>query len=284
MTSSAAVRIALALSGALVVAGCSSTISAGDASVSETGSGGAGRAAAAPLAAPAPVAPGAIPAAQAAPVTPAAAVQRSGFGPASAYPRPAVFRLPPVPRGKVVYLTFDDGPTPYTTQILDLLKKNNAKATFFVIGQQVAKRAPTVARAYREGHAVENHTWSHPTLTRLTWADFRSQIARTNVAVQKATGDAPECIRPPYGSYNKGTLIRAQRFGMPLVLWSIDSRDWARPGTGRIVKNVLNNVGDGSIVLMHDGGGPRAQTVAAVKYLLPELRKRGYAIRALPCN
>lgn len=246
---------------------------------------GAGRIAAAPLVVPgADLAEGATPPSGGAEAATAATVTRSGFGRAATYPRPAVFRLAPVDRGQVVYLTFDDGPTQYTPQILDLLKKHNAKATFFVVGQQVSKRSRTVARAYREGHAVENHTWNHPTLTRLTWAQFRSQIARTNGAVKKTTGNAPECVRPPYGTYNKGTLIRAERFNMPVIRWSVDSRDWDTPGTGRIVANVLKNVKDGSIVLMHDGGGPRQQTVAAVKYLLPQLRARGYAIRALPCN
>jgi peptidoglycan/xylan/chitin deacetylase (PgdA/CDA1 family) len=189
-----------------------------------------------------------------------------------------------VKRGKIVYLTFDDGPTPYTTEVLTLLKQYNAKATFFVIGNQVGKRTPTVKRAYRDGHAVENHTWSHPALTGLTWSQFRSQVARTNVAVGQATGDSPECLRAPYGSINRNVLLRAQRFNMPVIQWSIDSRDWAKPGTYRIVRNVLNNVKDGSIVLMHDGGGNRAQTVAALKYILPSLRKQGYAIRALPCG
>jgi peptidoglycan/xylan/chitin deacetylase (PgdA/CDA1 family) len=121
-------------------------------------------------------------------------------------------------------------------------------------------------------------------LTKLTWAQFQSQIERTNAAVGRATGDAPECIRPPYGITNRNVLLRAQKFHMPLVMWSIDSRDWARPGTSRIVRNVMSKVKDGSIVLMHDGGGPRAQTVAALKVLLPSLRKQGYAIRALPCG
>jgi peptidoglycan/xylan/chitin deacetylase (PgdA/CDA1 family) len=208
----------------------------------------------------------------------------AGFGRVTAYPRPVVFKLPAVPRGKIVYLTFDDGPTPYTTQVLTLLKQYNAKATFFVIGNQVGKRVPTVQRAYRDGHAVENHTWNHPALTGLTWSQFRSQVARANVAVAQATGDSPECLRAPYGAINRSVLLRAQRFNMPVIQWSIDSRDWSKPGTYKIVRNVLNNVKDGSIVLMHDGGGNRAQTVAALKYILPSLRKQGYAIRALPCG
>jgi peptidoglycan/xylan/chitin deacetylase (PgdA/CDA1 family) len=286
------VRTFAAVCGVIVLAGCASTISAGEPTVESDGSGESGRVAAAPLTSPtvaAPVAP-AVPIAPAVAAPPVAVSRASGsnstagFGPVTAYPRPAIYSLPPAKRGKIVYLTFDDGPTPYTTEVLTLLKRYNAKATFFVIGNQVGKRIPTVKRAYRDGHAVENHTWSHPTLTRLTWSQFRSQVARTNVAIAQATGDAPECLRAPYGTIDRNVLLRAQRFNLPAIQWSIDSRDWAKPGTSRIVRNVLGNVKDGSIVLMHDGGGNRAQTVAALKYILPALRKQGYAIRALPCG
>lgn len=280
------VRTFAAVCGVIVLAGCGSTISAGEGTVQTDGAGESGRVAAAPLTSPtvaAPVAP-AVPVSRVPVSRASSSNSTAGFGPVTSYPRPAVFSLPPVPRGKIVYLTFDDGPTPYTTEVLTLLKQYNAKATFFVIGNQVSKRIPTVKRAYRDGHAVENHTWSHPKLTGLTWTQFRSQVARTNTAVAQAAGDSPECLRAPYGSINRNVLLRAQRFNMPVIQWSIDSRDWAKPGTYRIVRNVLGNVKDGSIVLMHDGGGNRAQTVAALKYILPSLRKQGYAIRALPCG
>ena len=195
---------------------------------------------------------------------------------------PPIFSGPLGTPGKVVYLTFDDGPTATTTTLLDLLARNRAKATFFALGNNVVERPRTAARAVREGHAVENHSWSHPRLTGLDWAAFYRQISKTNTAIKTVTGDAPECLRAPYGIYDGGTLLRAQRFGMPLVQWSVDSRDWSRPGTKAIVRNVLSNVRNGSIVLLHDGGGNRQQTIDAVRILLPELRERGYVMRALP--
>jgi peptidoglycan/xylan/chitin deacetylase (PgdA/CDA1 family) len=208
----------------------------------------------------------------------------AGFVFKKGYPQRAAFSMPPAPRGKVVYLTFDDGPTRYTNKVLTLLDQYNAKATFFVIGEQVRQGPATIRRAYREGHAVENHTWSHPSLKGLTRAQFRSQVARTNAAIRKATGDAPECLRPPYGITSRTVLARAQRLRMPVVMWSVDSRDWAKPGAPKIARKVLKNVKDGSIVLMHDGGGKRGQTVAALKTILPQLKKRGYTMLALPCG
>jgi peptidoglycan/xylan/chitin deacetylase (PgdA/CDA1 family) len=214
----------------------------------------------------------------------AASNSTAGFAFKKGYPRPVVFSMPPAPRGKVVYLTFDDGPTPTTRKVLSLLEQYDAKATFFVIGAKVGQRPGTVKRAYREGHAVENHTWNHPSLKGLTKAQFRSQIARTSNAVRKATGDAPECLRAPYGIVNRTVLARAQRLNMPVIMWNVDSRDWAKPGAPKIARRVLKNVKDGSVVLMHDGGGKRSQTVAALKIILPQLQKRGYTMLALPCG
>jgi peptidoglycan/xylan/chitin deacetylase (PgdA/CDA1 family) len=195
---------------------------------------------------------------------------------------PPIFSGPLGTPGKVVYLTFDDGPTATTTTLLDLLARHRAKATFFALGNNVVERPRTAARAVREGHAVENHSWSHPRLTGLDWAAFYRQISKTNTAIKAATNDAPECLRAPYGAYDGGTLLRADRFGLRMIQWSVDSRDWSRPGAKAIVRNVLSNVRNGSIVLLHDGGGNRQQTIDAVRILLPELRERGYVMRALP--
>lgn len=294
MPSLPVLRSFAAVCGVVVLAGCASTIDAGEASVTTNSSGQAGRVAAAPLTMPtfpasapsvAPNVPAPVPSAPSTVVSRASASNSiAGFGRAKAYPRPLVFSLPPAPAGKVVYLTFDDGPSRYTAPVLNLLKKYNAKATFFVIGNQVSKGRATVQRTYREGHAVENHTWNHPTLTRLTATQFTSQVTRTNKAVRDATGDVPECLRAPYGSVNGNVLLRAQRLRMPVIQWTVDSRDWSKPGTSRIVANVMKKVKDGSVVLLHDGGGNRAQTVSAVKYLLPKLKKKGYVIKALPCG
>ncbi|HET9631880.1 MAG TPA: polysaccharide deacetylase family protein [Terrabacter sp.] len=181
----------------------------------------------------------------------------------------------PVAYAGTVYLTFDDGPSyTYTPQILSVLRKYGVRAVFFEVGQNITWY-PWITRNLRYyGNLIGNHTWSHPYLTSLSdyWVNW--QLNR----MESALGYRPRCVRPPYGatSYRIQAIIAAR--GQRHILWTVDPSDWARPGTWTIVDRVLHYVRDGSRILLHDGGGDRSQTVAALDLLIPRLRARGFVI------
>lgn len=179
---------------------------------------------------------------------------------------------------KVVYLTFDDGPNRrYTPAVLAELKRHNAKATFFMIGSQ-ARANPSLVRQVRaQGHAIGNHTDTHPWLTRLSPGAIGSQLRRAD-----ATLGRTRCMRPPGGFVNGSVRSVAKAGGKQVVMWTVDPADWARPGTARISGTILRNTRPGSIILMHDGGGPRDQSVAALRTVLPRLKAQGYRFETLP--
>lgn len=179
---------------------------------------------------------------------------------------------------KVVYLTFDDGPSGYTPAVLRLLAAYNAKATFFVIGSQASANPSTIRSIRAAGHAVANHTWSHPSLTGLSASAITSQLSRTDAAL----GFTAKCVRPPYGATNSTVARTISGMGKKSVLWSVDPQDWARPGSSTIANRILSTVRPGSIVLMHDGGGDRSQTVAALSTVLSSLKAKGYTFAAVP--
>jgi len=197
--------------------------------------------------------------------------------PASA---PAKVALP----AKYVVLTFDDGPdVAYTPRILEILAKYDAKATFFEIGKNVTKHPELTKRIHAAGHSVENHTWTHADLRKLSAAAFRQQVTPTDQAIRAQTGSTPGCLRPPYGGVNATVRQRAKALGKDLVVWTVDSRDWTKPGSTAIVQRVLKSVHNGSVILMHDGGGNRSQTVAALPTILKSLKAQGYGFRTLTC-
>ena len=171
----------------------------------------------------------------------------------------------------VAYLTYDDGPHPvYTPQILDLLDRYNAKATFFVIGQQIAEQPAIFERIMRSGHAIGSHSWAHEELTRRSDAQIASSMAATNSSSTQR-GYPLRCMRPPYGATSarvNGVLTSA---GYSVHLWDVDTFDWKRPGADRIAATVERFNLTNKQVLMHDGGGAREQTVAATARFLAKL-------------
>ncbi|MEP7199334.1 MAG: polysaccharide deacetylase family protein, partial [Chloroflexota bacterium] len=184
------------------------------------------------------------------------------------------------PGGKVIYLTFDDGPSkPYTAQVLDLLARYHARATFFVVGRNV-KAYPELVRAiHSAGHVLGNHTYDHVWLNRISHAKFVSQVERTQAVLGHL---ASSCMRPPNGGTNRNTRPYAAALGLQVVMWNIDPRDWSRPGAARIAARILAQVKPRMTVLMHDGGGNRSQTVAALEVVLRELTQRGYRFEPEP--
>lgn len=176
-----------------------------------------------------------------------------------------------------IALTFDDGPNPYyTPKILAVLRQYKVKATFFCVGRQVAHYPNLVKQEYADGNLVGNHSWSHPDLALLTNDEIDSQINLTSNVIQQVIGVKPAFFRPPYGIVNARVLSKANLLGLTTIIWNDEARDWATPGTSVIASRILNLAGDGAIILMHDGGGDRSQTIAALPTIITTLRLRGY--------
>ncbi len=187
----------------------------------------------------------------------------------------------PIPADAVpeVALTFDDGPNPpYTGQILGILDRYQVPATFFCVGLQASAHPADVAQTAAAGHGLGNHTWSHPFLPDLSRAQLTEQLDRTDEAVTRAAGGGagPGLFRPPYGSRSQDVLRWLGERATPIVLWDVDPSDWAQPGVALIAGRVLMQTRPGSIILMHDGGGDRSQTVAALPLVIQGLLDRGF--------
>ena len=198
-----------------------------------------------------------------------------------------------------VALTFDDGPNPpYTGRILDVLRAEKVRATFFVVGRAVAADPATVRRIVREGHAIGNHTWDHRHLPVEMPATMRSELSRTDAAIFAATGLHTRLLRPPFGARDFAVLAEARQLGYTVVMWSVPlADDWEQPGSATIAKRVLDNVGDGSIIVLHDGNEgivcrnaprlpaslcDRSQDVAATQLIVERLRARGFRFVTIP--
>lgn len=170
-------------------------------------------------------------------------------------------------------LTFDDGPyAPSTCRILSALQAADAKATFFVVGSRVKGREETVRKIVESGCEIGNHTFDHVTLRNLPASEMQKQIAKGDAAIRSVTGENPTLIRPPGGAYSKNLLPLCNR---PLVLWTVDTKDWSHQNAQKTVQTVLKNAKDGDIILMHDLFVPTAE---AVEILVPELQKRGFQL------
>ncbi|HEY0716944.1 MAG TPA: polysaccharide deacetylase family protein [Streptosporangiaceae bacterium] len=178
---------------------------------------------------------------------------------------------------KVIALTIDDGPSPkYTPQVLHRLQRYGVTATFSMVGVNVAANRALAREVADAGHQIVNHTWTHANLPRLTPGAISSQLTRAQDVIGTATGRHPAMFRAPYGAWSPAVLDRCRRLGLAPLDWSVDPRDWARPGVGSIVANIMRNTRSGSIILEHDGGGNRAETVAALGVVLPRLLEAGY--------
>jgi peptidoglycan/xylan/chitin deacetylase (PgdA/CDA1 family) len=157
------------------------------------------------------------------------------------------------------------------------------KATFFELGQNVRKYPAVTRKIHQQGHSVQNHTYSHPDLRKVSAATFRSQIQTTDRYIRAQTHSTPGCLRPPYGGVNATVKRRAASLHKAIRLWTVDPRDWSRPGAKVITRRVLGSARNGSTILLHDGGGNRSQTVAALPAILRTLKARGYTFRLVPC-
>ncbi len=181
-----------------------------------------------------------------------------------------------------IALTFDDGPGPYTPQVLNVLARFHAPATFFEIGFMLRWFHASTVRAVHIGDVIGDHTETHPMMALLSSGAQRSQILDQTEWLRRYRAPFPRLWRPPYGSYNRTTLQILHQLRMLMVLWTVDTNDYLRPGVGTIVHRAVAGARPGAIILMHDAGGDRTQTIAALPLIIRALRKRGYQLVTVP--
>ena len=213
------------------------------------------------------------------------------INPHQACPSPAsgAIRTAPVRRGaadqlqRTVALTFDDGPGPSTPEVLDVLQQHGVTATFFVVGRNAAAEPEMLQRIVAEGHVLGNHTWSHhiPSAN-AGWkaSTLNREIERTRRAIVNATGRGPCLFRPP-GGITKGARAVTRAAGLSMIMWSVDARDWSVPPNTKFAPAIQSRAATGlkeehPVVLLHDGGGNQAATVAALPGIINDYRSRGY--------
>nr|MBF6620316.1 polysaccharide deacetylase family protein [Patulibacter sp.] len=196
--------------------------------------------------------------------------------------RPVLVRKRAGGASKRIALTFDDGPSArFTPPVLDLLRKHDVPATFFVIGSQVKAHRKLTRRIVRDGHALANHTWSHANVS-AGGAAANTQLMDTQYAITLAVGRAGCLMRPPQGAVGPGLerwLREHQKVG---VLWDVDSNDYQRPSAAAMTRRIVSATRPGSIILLHDGGGDRANTVGALPGIITRLKAKGYEFVTVP--
>ncbi|MFE5549742.1 polysaccharide deacetylase family protein [Streptomyces sp. NPDC056534] len=209
--------------------------------------------------------------------------------PMTAYAPPAYRRaVPPVRQrpflsmsgvGRSMVLSFDDGPDPrYTPGILETLRRHDCRAMFFVCGEMAVENPDLLREMAADGHVVGNHSWSHPLIPKLRPSRIRDELGSTSEVVERTLGTAPLWYRAPYGAWNRHSFEIGAELGMEPLAWTVDTLDWKEPGADTIVRRVLDGAAPGAVVLSHDAGGERSQSVAALRRYLPELLDAGYHI------
>lgn len=178
---------------------------------------------------------------------------------------------------KTVALTFDDGPhETKTDEILSILDEYDVKATFFMIGKNIELYPEIAVRVLKSGHEIGNHTYSHGYLSSQSLENIIAEIDRDNDILRSVNEYTPHFLRPPGGIYDKNVISAAKSEDMVIALWSIDTLDWCHKSCNEIVSEVLENISDGDIILMHDYVSGTSHTAEALKIIIPELLKKGY--------
>ena len=211
------------------------------------------------------------------PTTPSSEASASETTTPATTPKPTQSESTPAPEQeqteKMVALSFDDGPAKtLTPELLQILKDNDATATFFVLGNRVKLYSDIIAEAYQDGNEIGNHSYDHSDFTKLTKEQMINQIKTTNDAIYQITHEYPTFFRPPYGAVNDAVKAAAN---CPMALWSIDSNDWRSISDEQVINNVMSELGDGKIILMHD---IHQRTIKISKTLLPKIKAQGYKI------
>lgn len=185
-------------------------------------------------------------------------------------------------RRREIALTFDDGPGPYTPAILAALALAHAPATFFEVGFMLRWFHASTSAMVANGDPIGDHTELHRPMSTLSLGDQRNELLDQAAVISQAGAPFPRLFRPPYGVYNANTLGLLHKYGMLMVMWTVDSGDYLRPGVESIVQTVVAGARPGAIILMHDAGGDRQETVAALPEIIKALRARGYRLVTVP--
>jgi len=181
-----------------------------------------------------------------------------------------------------IALTFDDGPGPYTPQVISILERYHAPATFFQVGVLEKYFSASTAAIVARGYPIGDHTQTHAPMSKLSAKDQQSQLLQETAATGDYGAPFPRLFRPPYGLWDSTTLALLKKYKMLMVLWSADTSDYQMPGTDTIVERALAGAKPGAIILMHDAGGNRSETVAALPRIITRLRARGYRLVTVP--
>jgi peptidoglycan/xylan/chitin deacetylase (PgdA/CDA1 family) len=185
-------------------------------------------------------------------------------------------------RAREIALTFDDGPGPYTPGVLNVLERLHVHATFFEIGAMLRYFSASTLRELSDGDVIGDHTETHPEMARLSAHQQREELFEQIARIELLGGPRPVLFRPPYGSYDATTMRELHKLHLLMVLWSVDTEDYLQPGVATIVERALTGAHPGAIILMHDAGGTRTQTIAALPRIIRGLRARGYRLVTVP--
>ncbi len=175
----------------------------------------------------------------------------------------------------LIALTFDDGPAEHTPRLLDILKKNGAKATFFIVGNLIEGGKAIIKRAYDEGHEIGNHTFTHAHLTYIPKEDILSELSKTSEALCEITGEMPKLSRPPYGSYNETVAEAGRELGLAFINWTVNTMDWSTQNADAVHKEIMSTSEGGFIMLCHDS---HKSTVDAMERVVVELIEKGFEL------
>ncbi|MCU0546219.1 MAG: polysaccharide deacetylase family protein [Oscillatoriaceae cyanobacterium Prado104] len=206
--------------------------------------------------------------------------------------QPLIFAPPEQFRGQIVYqanisnskviaLTFDDGPSPETLKVLEVLQQHNAVATFFCLGRNLREYPEIAKRIVQTGNAIGNHTWHHY-YHNVTEKTASNEIDYTGIHIHRSTGTKSLLFRPPGGHLNNGFAAYAKKKNYVVVMWSIDPKDYLQPSASTIANTVISQAKSGAIVLLHDGGGYRQQTIQSLSIIIPKLKQQGYRFVTIP--
>jgi peptidoglycan/xylan/chitin deacetylase (PgdA/CDA1 family) len=185
-------------------------------------------------------------------------------------------------RGRDIALTFDDGPGPYTPEVLSVLERFHVHATFFAIGKMLRYFSASTVREIKDGDVIGDHTETHPEMATLSAHDQHEELFEQIARIELLGGRRPVLFRPPYGSFNATTMRELRSLHLLMVLWSVDASDYLQPGVPVIVQRALAGAHPGAIILLHDAGGDRTQTVAALPTIIRDLRARGFRLVTVP--
>lgn len=194
-----------------------------------------------------------------------------------------------LPRGsRQIALTYDDGPNdPYTMRLLETLARHSVHATFFLIGRYVRQRPAIAREIVHAGHAVGNHTFTHPLLTFKSEAEILRELSQCRAALQDVIGEPSNLFRPPFGGRRPAVLRLARELGLEPVMWNVTGYDWNAPPAAAIERKVAKQIRGGDVILLHDGGhkqigADRSQTVIATDYLITRYKVAGYEFVTIP--